>query len=259
MTVVFASAILWASFAVAGTVVELTTESSSAGGDATLYVDKDQLRIDSNEKGKQYSVIYKIGGEDGMVYWIIDHEDKSYTEITEADMAKIQNQVEESMKAVKKRLPTMPPSKRAEVEKAYNQQLAIMGRGEHIFQYEEVSRGVDIGGWATTQYAGRVGEDKLEDVWAATWQELDAPGDDFKVMTHMAEVFSSAGQKMPAFFQFGRIRGSEAFPIMVVTYQNGTETERSEVKSVSQKKLEASLFELPKGLSRKEITEPTRM
>ena len=59
--------------AAAGTVFTLKTEvSGSGGGDATVYVDKTRLRIDSSEKGKDYSVIFKGGGEE-MRYWLVDH------------------------------------------------------------------------------------------------------------------------------------------------------------------------------------------
>lgn len=255
----FVATIMTASIATAGTVVELSTQSKKdGGGDATMYLDKGKLRIDSSEKGKNYSVIYQIGGEDGMKYWIIDQDEKSYTVITQADIKKIQSQVEESMKAVKKQMHSMPPSKRAQVERAYKQQLALMGRGEEMFLYDEVGSGTKVGAWATTQYVGRMGDDKLEDVWAATWRELGAPQDDFTAVTHMAEIFSSAGQKLPAFFQFGRVRGNDAFPVMVVTYEGGQETERSQVKSVIQKKLDAGVFELPDGLTPKKPPAPGR-
>ena len=95
-------------------------------------------------------------------------------------------------------------------------------------------------------------EEKVEEVWAATWQALGAPREDFKAVLQMAEMFSSAGQRMPAYFQFGRVQGTEEFPVVVLTYVGGQQKERSEVESVKQKTLNSSLFDLPKGLTKVE-------
>ena len=171
-------------------------------------------------------------------------------------MERMQHQIEESMKAVKKQMETMPPERRAQVEKAYLKQLGIMGQGGQMMQYKEVAKGAKVGKWSTTQYTGYLGEEKVEEVWAATWQALGAPREDFKAVIQMAEMFSSAGQRMPAYFQFGRVQGTDKFPVVVLTYEGGQQKERSEVQSVIQKTLKSSLFDLPKGLTKIEAERP---
>ena len=240
----------------AGTVLELKTQDVDTGaGDATVYLDANKLRIDSNETGKDYSIIYMAGGGNKTTYWIIDRTDKAYYEITPEDMKKMQEQIEQTLRMVHDRMNAMPPSQRKKVERSYEEQMIMMGRGTDLYRYDEVSSGVAIGDWSTVHYSGVVGERKLEDVWVATVEDLGAPKSDFDIVLHMAEMFVSVGQRMPAFFQFGRINGTDAFPVKVVSYKDGQETERTEVTSVKQQDLAATVFALPDGLTKK-VLEP---
>ena len=128
-----------------------------------------------------------------------------------------------------------------------------MGQGDERLRYKEVATGAKVGQWTTTQYTGHMGGEKVEEVWAATWEELGAPGDDFTIMVHMGEMFASVGQRMPAYFQFGRLKSTDQFPVVVLTYEDGKQTERSEIQLVEQKDIPASRFDLPKGLTKKTV------
>ena len=88
-----------ANAAPAGTKMVVKTESlqgQGSDGTAVIYLSGMKARIDSNEGGGEYTVIY-YGGEDP-VYWVIDRRARTYVEMRRQDMAAVQMQMEQAMK-----------------------------------------------------------------------------------------------------------------------------------------------------------------
>lgn len=237
----------------AGVVVVIRTESFVAAdqsGKATLYVDNDRVRIDSNEGGENYTVIYST--KNGQKYWIVDHDHGAYYEIGEADMAKIKSQIDVAVKQFEDQLKRAPPEQQKYMKQVFEQK---MGRpyGEDVrTEYEASSSGVKIGSWECTQYEGRRSGEKSEEVWAASWEDTGIKKDEFAVFGRMARLFEDVGQRTPAFFQFfTRTDGPQGFPVLVVAYREGRRVEKSEVQEIRREDIKPQLFELPEGLTRK--------
>jgi hypothetical protein len=256
----FAFLIVAAGHAPAATVLVVDTESyvgTSKGGTATLYLDDTRMRIDSNEGGNEFTIIYHAAAEPPK-YWIIDRRANSYYEFDRSAMLKTRRDLEESIKVMRRQLKSMPPAQREQMERTMKQNMTRMGFGDTRIEYSPVSRGVKVNDWRCTHYQGDREGAKVEEVWAASPSEIGISKADLRVLGEMAELFESTGQDMPAFFSFKR-EGREddstydGFPVIVVSYENGKRHEKSQIKEVRKEKLPADFFALPDGLTRQSV------
>lgn len=246
--------------ATAATVIVVETESLTSGrkgGTAMVYVDDKCVRIDSNEGGSNFTIIYSGKGETP-VYWIIDRRERTYFEIDRKTMMQARRDLEQSIETMRKQLKTVPPAQREQMERTMQQNMERMGFGGALVEYTPVSRGVMVGEWRCNHYQGEREGTKVEEVWAAEAGEMGLRADDLKAMGEMAEMFEGTGQDMPAFFSFARDGGNQAstyegFPVIVVTYSEGKTREKSQVKEVRRDELEDGFFDLPAGLTRKSV------
>jgi hypothetical protein len=250
-----------ASNAVAGTVIELYTETfgdQKLSGSATVYLEEKRMRIDSTEGGGNVTVIYNALGEENPFYWLIDHEEGSYIEIQKDDLVAVRARVEETMKEARKQIEGMPPDQKKQVEKMLADRMGYTAFFEEKTQYEKVSSGAKVGQWECTHYQGFREGVKIEEVWAADLGELGIDPEDLKAFEEMANLFKTVGQNLPAFFRFGGDKSEDnttfpGFPVMAVSYEGGDRKEKSEIKGLRHEKLSAGLFALPEGLEKKEI------
>jgi hypothetical protein len=256
------AAVLYASVADAATVLVVETESylsGATGGTATVYLDGKSIRIDSNEGGTDFSIIYGIHGG-RLTYLLINNRDKSYYEIDRDAMLKTRQDLEKQIETQRRQIAQLPPQQRSHMEKTLQQNMARMGFAETRINYSIVSRGIKIGEWICNHYQGEREGTKVEEVWASKPAEMGIGKSDLKVLGEMAEYFESTGQDMPAFFSFSRDGADhkddgatyEGFPVIVVTYVDGKRREKSQIKEVKQETLAENFFELPEGLRKLE-------
>lgn len=248
----------------AGTVIRLRTEfvlEPSKNGTATIYLDKNRMRIDSTEGGAAVRVIY-VSEKKEPFYWLIDMEDSTYVKVRREDLLLAQEQVREAKEAAKSELKDLPPEQRREMEQLLTRRMGLGAFSETKTEYTKVATGTRVGQWNCDHYQGTRDGDKVEDVWAADYQQLGINDDDLKALQEMASLFESVGQDLPAFFRFGAYDEQDktyfvGFPIMIVSYEAGTHREKSEVFEVTNERLAAAIFQLPAGV-KETAGRPTR-
>lgn len=237
----------------AGTVIVVDTESFTRpeqSGTATLYIGKGRMRIDSTEGGGESSVIYLTDGEPR--FYMIDRGAGTYTEITKADMDRIQRDVDFAVRQYERQIENAPPAQQQHMREVFEQRMGRKFGSEGRSEYQRVSSGVKVGEWTCTQYQGFRGDVKNEEVWAAHWNELGIQRDDFAVFSDLAELLSGVGQGTPAFFQFALDEGERGFPVLVVSYVDGKRSEKSRVVEVRNERFDTQLFEIPEGLTKQD-------
>ena len=244
-----------ANAAPAGTKMVVKTESlqgQGSGGTAVIYLSGMKARIDSDEGGGQYTVIY-YGGEDP-IYWVIDRRARTYVEMRRKDMEAVQAQVEQAMKMFEEQLASAAPERREYLRQLFQQQMGRLPEDAARTEYEKVASGVLINEWKCDHYLGTANGEKAEEVWAVEFESLDISRDDFNVFGEMAAMFVNIGQRTPAFFQFF-LEGSDArrmtgLPVLVVSYVNGERSEKSQLENVTSQSFDPQLFDLPDGLTK---------
>ena len=243
----------------AGIVIVTDTESFTApekSGRATVYLEKNRMRIDSTEGGGDVTVIYTAVEEP--LYWIIDRKTNSYVELDKEDMAHMKKDVDAAISEFERRYELAPPDQQEYMRKIFEAKMGRPFRSDTKTKYEKVSAGVKVSDWMCSQYAGYRDGKKHEEVWSADWKDLGITPADVTIFGEMASLFDAVGQSMPAFFQFALPSKSEGdelsgFPVLVVTYDGDQRLEKSQIQEVRHEDFQSQLFELPEGLTEESI------
>lgn len=244
----------------AATVLVVETEtfaSGSTGGTATVTIEGDRIRIDSNEGGTDFTIIY--GEHEGRTsYLLINNKDRTYYEIDRETMLETRKKLEKQIEVQRRQLEMVPPSQRAQMEKNLRQNMERWGFVDKHVNYSIVSEGVKVRDWSCTQYAGLREGVKVEEVWAADPAKMGLRRSDLDALGAMSDYFEGTGQDLPAFFSFAREGDNDdstfkGFPAIVVTYRDGKPIEKSQVQSIEREKPAAGFFDLPEGLTKQTL------
>jgi hypothetical protein len=246
--------------ALAGNVIELKTEvfgRKSPRGTAIVYLDGDRVRIDSNAGAGDVTVIYNRQAGDSGTFWLIDNESRVYTEIAREDMLQAKAEMQAAIATAKQELEQMPPDQRKAATRMFAERVGGALMDEDI-TYTQVSSGIEVDRWTCDHYEGTQDGEKVQEVWAATLNELGISAEDLRSLADIADLFMTVGQPLPAFFRMGGDAPGGAgrfpgFPVMMVSYSNGQRNEKSEVADVRKEKLAATLFELPDSLTERKV------
>lgn len=246
--------------ALAGTVVHLNSEMFGrrpVSGQATIYLEANRLRIDSNEGESYLSVIYTAGGAQGAYYWLIDFNDSSYVEVRKTDLVEARKKIDEAMENTKRKLEEMPPDERKQAEKMLAEQTGFGALFKSDVEYKKISSGATVKRWKCDHYQGFRDGEKTEEVWAADLKQLGIEAKDLNALKEMADLFETIGQSLPAFFRFGgdKSQGKKTYPgfaVLMISYEEGERKERWEITDVQREAFAAGRFNLPKGLEKKE-------
>jgi len=250
------------SIAGAGTVIRLDTEMFGQGapsGSALVYLEGKRMRIDSSEGGGDVTIIYNGAGQDNPFYWLINNTDSTYVEIRRDELLEAKAVAEEAMNQARGELEGMPPEERRLMEKRLAESVGYAPFLGKDTEYKKVSSGIRISGWRCNHYQGFRDGRKVEEVWAADLAELGIDPTDLVALEELSGLFKTVGQNLPALFRFGGEDNEvdktfPGFPVVVVSYDDdGERAEKSTLKAVRQQKLEQAMFELPEGLTRRNM------
>lgn len=242
----------------AGVLLTIVDQPADQPNDQTtmkMYVDKDRLRVENSGQEKNNIVIYRA---DKNLFWMINSKDKTYMEITKADLEKLQQQMAEMNQRMEEAMKNMPPEQRQMMEQQMKGRMPAAKTDETT--YKKVASGQKVGEWSATQYEGDREGQKVEDVWATSSKSLGLTAEDFNVLKDMSKFWEGMGRmgrsNAPGFHvnEEGEIEGKfSGVPVKSVKYAEGKVTSTSELKSVQREAFDASLFDLPAGLTKQEM------
>jgi hypothetical protein len=129
--------------------------------------------------------------------------------------------------------------------------------------FKKVASGVKVNKWKCDKYEGYLGGQLTEEVWTTSWKNLGIGQKDFRVMQHMGEFMSELSPDAKSHFNVGsdeweKEKGYSGIPVRTIFYSMGKKVFQTELKDVKKQKINSSLFELPKGLKKQNITGPMK-
>ncbi|MEJ2719945.1 MAG: DUF4412 domain-containing protein [bacterium] len=244
----------------AGTVIELSTvyfDESKPTEDTIIYLDGDRMRFESVENGKEMTLIVTLDDAGEPICWVIDRAAKTYTEITRARADQVKSQIEQGKKQMEARLENVPPQQRDQVRQMMKSQLEQFDKAANI-TFKKIASGVEIKNWNCVQYESILGEEKHEDIWAVEWKQIGLERSDASIFRKLGSLFEGISPETNAYFHTGgsaKTGQFDGFPVLVVEYKEGQKHEKSEVRTISSKPLEDSLFTLPEGYTQVSLFE----
>jgi hypothetical protein len=247
--------------AAAGVVVEheqREPDSQAVTGRVTYYLDAGRLRIESQtEDGDETTIIFRA---DKPVAWTIDQVEKTYFELTPAEVERLRQQMEQGRRQMEEALKQMPPEQREAMEQMMGQMGTMMAAPEPAV-VRVVAEGESVSSFVCTHYEVARGGQRESEVWAAPIEDLKLRPAEYQALIDLARLFEPLSQAMPV-GQLGELaalddsdEAIEGFPVRTLTYVESRPVSEEIVTRAEREDFSAELFELPRGLRKREFGE----
>lgn len=216
-------------------------------------IEKTRMRSETDQNGRKMIMVFD--GAAGVLR-TIDEQNKTYTEMTRADVERMSTQMQGAMEQMRAQLDKLPPEQRARVE-------AMMQGGRGMVgamvgpppEYTKV--GTDtVGKWRCDKYEGTKNGEKSSEICTVEPSAFGLSAADFEVAKQLAEFFSKMMPPgMETMFRVGTAgpKGFSGLPVRTVSFKNGTPSSTMEVTDVSRQNFPDALFTVPAGFTKREM------
>jgi hypothetical protein len=238
----------------------MTGEQSQPDGStitSTVTLDEGRARMQSDANGQETIMIYR---SDKNLFWIMDTVEKNYREVTKAHVAAMVEQVDKAMQLMQEKLKDLPPDQRAMAEKMLGGAMAAAGQKSAApkTSYEKVGPGGKVGEWTTEKYIATTDGEKKAELWVAPISAVKVDEADMKTMEEMTDFLKEISGRfgadmMPSIGPDSELGG---MPVKVITFRDGQPISTYVVKSIEQKNLPTSTFEVPEGFTKQDLGIP---
>jgi hypothetical protein len=247
--------------AFAGVVIK--RESGEPGAElkqkSTMYVEAGKIRMEmESERGK--TVIIFDG--DKQVLWMIQPDQGSYMEFTAETVARMNPsanpQMEQAMKQMQDRMASMTPEQRAMMEQAMKGRGGMggaMGGGAAPTITFQAKGGSDkVGSFTCSKYDQLSNGKRVAELCAAPFDEIHLTAADLKSFRDMAKFMEPLRRMNPHGMSAMPTEQIHGFPVRTVVYDGDKPISEDTVLSVEQKSVDANMFTLPSGLTKRDMT-----
>jgi len=214
-----------------------------------VQMDKDHIRAEARDGSDETAFVF-----DGpkQVARMINISQKTYMELTKAEMDKMKQQMDQMMA----QLANIPPQQRAMMEQMM-QGRGMPGMPTAAPKVDYKQTGSDkVGQWTCTKYEGSVGGQKTSEVCTVDPKEFGLTAADFAAAQQLAEfmkaLIPTAADRM---FVNGTVQsqGFAGVPVRRVTFRNGAVESTTETTEFKRESLPASLFDPPAGFRKESM------
>ena len=173
---------------------------------------------------------------DKQLLWIVNPEERTYSEMTFADMEKMANKGAEKMAAMKERMKEMPEERRMMMEK-------MMGINDQPVEVKNTGESKTVSGYKCTKFLVLRGNEEMMSLWVTDGLK------EFKPLMADWKNFSERMSTMTAQFAKGMAdiyKKIDGFPMQTALSVMG-QTMTTNVTKVEKRSTPASEFEVPSG------------
>jgi Domain of unknown function (DUF4412) len=217
----------------------------------TIYIDKAGVRIETGRTPDQY-FIYR---SDKKVFVTVNLKEKSYMEITEKEFTEMFSKMDEAKKRMQEQMANMPPAQKEMMEKMMAKMMPAGGNGTKTV-FKKMGSGGTINGWTTVKYEGINEGIKQSEIWTTDPKSLDIGASDYQVLKDMAKFFEKFAKNMEGLVGDKAHNGMDGIPIKSISFKEGIAEFQTELKEAKRENFANSLFEIPAGLTKKQMGKP---
>lgn len=234
---------------------EVSGPEGETSGRQTLYVAMDRLRAEGTA---QMGVV--IFRQDLQVMWAIDPAEKTYTELNEAQVEAMGQQIAQAREETAKQMADLPPEQRAMMEKMLErmggQKEVLSEKPSEEWKLEKVSSGHRVGSYTCDRYAQYLGQSKEQELCLTDWNSLGIKPTDLAVFSGFLEFTRKLTEAVSAGSGVNlgdRLYGPRTdptklpgFPVQSINYGQSGQVEATFIlTAVDRQKLDPDLFEIP--------------
>jgi len=245
------------SSAFAGTqlVMNEIKNGKTTGETVTISVEGDMLRMDSID-GKEASQV--IFNRVKKLMLIIDHEEKEYTKMDEAQIDKMVKKMEEAKKEMDAQLAKMPAAQRDMMKSMMGGMMTETKKS--VIKLVKTSRTDKAAGASCKITELFVDGKKTQEFCVTATSNFKGSDKVLASMKGMSDMFQKLYDSMSKFLPgvdqvnpFNEISKLNGLPIIVIDFEKGKAVGRSELVSVDSKSFDKSFFKAPKNYKENKI------
>jgi isochorismate hydrolase len=233
----------------AGVIIKSSERSKHMNLDmtTTIYIEKDRLRVETADADQNQVIIFR---GDKNLFWMIDNDKKTYSEMTQKDMEKLKVQMDNAQKMMQEQMKNMPEEQRKMMEKMMP---GGMSKAKKVkTEYRKKSSGVKVGKWSCTHYEEFKEGKKSGEMWTADWNQIDLDRKDMQAMGQMGKFFEALSQDASDLMQIGseeweKEHGISGMPVRWIDYKDGESGSEGAVNEILKQNIKPSFFEIPSG------------
>lgn len=240
----------------AGVVLDMLMKDTSAGTSSATKISADAGMIRLDTPGdSDVSMIFR-----GNEFLILNHDDSTYMVVDESMLNAVSSQMSAAMKQMEAQLASLPAEQRAMMERMMKDRMKSFAPPEAV----EPALTVDSTGtgewrsYSCNQYTVSDDTGKIQEICAASLDEIDGADEVKASFTKMAEFMKQLTSKLPFASGFASSPTAmmdqiDGFPVHTLHYDNGKVTEEVSLESAVEQPIDAALFSPPKGYTKQEI------
>lgn len=219
-----------------------------------VFMSEDNLKM--MNPGETTTVIYK--SKDDAVY-MVDDSKRQFIVMNEETMAQMGSQMDAMMKQMEEALAELPPEQREMAEKMMKEKMPGTQPTMTAPKVEVKKAGEkkDIDGKPCERYDITKDGKKTTEIWVTSWSEVGMSEEDFAIFREMASFMQNMMSSSDFFKNsvsdnefFAGIEQIDGFPVMTREFVDGEVTEETVLKSVVEKDLDPSTFEISSDYER---------
>lgn len=218
----------------------------------STYLEKNNIRMDMKGDKTDMTTIF-LG--DKQSFLMINNSKKSYTEMTQEDLEKIQKTAEQAANTMQEALKNLSPA----MQEKMKSMMPVQEPKKSEIVYKKTASDEKVNQWACDKYEGLRDGQKVSEVWTTEWKKLGLNEEDLKGFEQIGKFFTSMMKNMNWFYKIGTDEKAEnmyfGFPIKTINYEKDKPADRYEIKEIKQEDLKPTFFEVPKGYKKEKMTE----
>jgi hypothetical protein len=230
-------------------IVEKTT-TNGASRTNQIQIEKSRMRVDSDRNGQPQILVFDGTAQ---VMRIINPMQKTYSEITKADVDRMAAQLQGAMAQMQEQLKNVPEAQRAQIE------AMMRGRGlpgaAAPAKTEYRRTGTDkVGRWTCDKYEGYQNSQKVSELCTVDPRALGFTIADFEVSREMASFFQAlVPQGSAQLFSIGGAgqQGYSGVPVRRTFTVAGIET-TNELSDVTRQNFPDASYAVPAGFTKED-------
>jgi hypothetical protein len=247
-----ASTLLMAVTASAGVRIETTTRDIKTqavdGGPQIVLVQDGKVRMNNPKNAN--GVILK-----NSMFYVLDDQRKTYTEIDKATMQKTAEQAGAAMKQMQEQMKNMPPEQRAQMEKMMAGMPGMSGKKD-LYEAKDTGRNDTAEGRKCRIWNVLKNGTVQEEMCVVPFTSFSGKEDFQKAFKQLAEAFEGMAANLPGAGDSIKARNSvNGYPVRVRYFDEAGKPRGMEtvLTKWAEESLPASTFEIPAGYKKNEL------
>jgi len=231
----------------------LIVEKTTTGGGPTqthqVMIEKDSMRVEHDTPSGDKGTVLFDGTK--QVIRLVNHDKKTYTEMTKADVDAMSQRMEGVMAQMQEHMKHMPPEQRARMEEMMKGRMAA---APVKITYRKVGSDT-VGAWTCDRYDGYQDGQKVAELCTVDPTVLGFVPEDFEVSKKLGEFFRRLmPQNADNVFRLGNAedQGFSGVPVKRV-FTVGQRQTVTELTRVTREPFPASTFAVPEGFQRQAL------